>query len=113
MTECATGVSLVLVTAPDADIAQRLGRALVEERKAACVNIVPGVTSLYRWEGEVQKDAEVLMLIKTTVDGFEALRRRVLELHPYDAPEVVDLVVRDGDPGYLDWVRNAVGEARP
>lgn len=109
MGEDPTGVSVVLVTAPDADVAERLGRTLVEERMAACVNVVNGVTSLYRWEGAVQKDAEVLMLIKTTVDGFESLRRRVLELHPYDAPEVIDLVVRDGDPGYLDWVRKAVG----
>jgi periplasmic divalent cation tolerance protein len=110
MTEDATGVSMVLVTAPDAGVAERLGRALVEERMAACVNVVPGVTSLYRWDGAVQKDAEVLMLIKTTVDGFDALRRRVLELHPYDAPEVIDIGVRDGDPGYLAWVRNSVGE---
>lgn len=101
---------MVLVTAPDAGVAERLGRALVEERMAACVNVVPGVTSLYRWDGAVQKDAEVLMLIKTTVDGFDALRRRVLELHPYDAPEVIDIGVRDGDPGYLAWVRNSVGE---
>lgn len=110
MTEPAGGVSVVLVTAPDADVAERLGRVLVEERMAACVNIVSGVTSLYRWEGAVQKDAEVLLVIKTTAGGFDALRRRVLELHPYDTPEVIDLGVRGGDPDYLDWIRNSVGE---
>lgn len=113
MTEHATGVSVALVTAPDQDVAERLGRVLVEERMAACVNIVPGITSLYRWEGAVQNDTEVLLIIKTTMDGFDALRRRVLQLHPYDAPEVIDVGVRDGDPAYLEWVRDSVGESGP
>ncbi|MEX2467640.1 MAG: divalent-cation tolerance protein CutA [Gemmatimonadota bacterium] len=109
MADRRAGVSVVLVTAPDGQVAEKLGRALVEERLAACVNIVPGVISLYRWEGSVQKEGEVLMVAKTTTLGFEALRRRVLELHPYEAPEVIALEVRDGDPGYLAWVRDEVG----
>lgn len=109
MGEGAADVSVVLITAPDMGVAEKLARALVEERLAACVNLVPGVTSLYRWEGEVQRADETLMIVKGTVGGFERLRSRVLELHPYDVPEVVDLRVRDGDPNYLDWVRGAVG----
>lgn len=102
-------VSVVLVTAPDGETAQRLGRALVEERLAACVNVVPAITSIYRWQGAVETDSEVLMVIKTSTRGFESLRRRVVELHPYDTPEVLALDVRDGDRDYLDWVLGAVG----
>lgn len=101
---------MVLVTAPDVATAERLGRVLVEDRLAACVNVVPGITSLYRWEGAVHEDAEVLMIVKTTVAGIEAVRRRVRELHPYDTPEVIDIDISGGDPGYLAWVRSAVGE---
>lgn len=111
MTDPAADVVVVWVTAPDPSSAETLACALVEERLAACVNLLPGVTSLYRWEGAVQRDTEVLMLIKTTVGGFDRLRTRVLELHPYDAFEVIALPVRDGDERYLDWVRASVGDA--
>ncbi len=104
-------VSVVLVTAPDGDTAERLGRALVEERLAACVNVVPAIKSIYRWEGEVETDAEVLLVIKTSTRGCESLRRRVVELHPYDTPEVLALDVRDGSREYLDWVLGSVGGA--
>lgn len=102
-------VSVVLVTAPDGETAERLGRMLVEERLAACVNVVPAVTSIYRWEGQVETDQETLLVIKTSTEGFEALRRRVVELHPYDTPEVLALDVRDGSREYLDWVLESVG----
>lgn len=108
MTEGAHDVSVVLITAPDADVAERIGGALVDEHLAACVNLVPGVTSLFRWEGAVEKDAEVLMIVKGTSRGFERLRRRVLELHPYDCPEVIELPVHAGDDRYLAWVRDEV-----
>jgi periplasmic divalent cation tolerance protein len=103
------GVAIILVTAPDAEVGERLGRALVTERLAACVNIVPGVTSLYHWDGEVQRAGEVLLLVKSTVDAFERLRDRVKELHPYDVPEIIDLAVRNGEERYLAWVREGVG----
>lgn len=102
-------VSVVLVTAPDRDTAERLGRVLVEERLAACVNVVPAITSIYRWEGQVETDEETLLMIKTSTGGFAALRRRVVELHPYDTPEVLALDVRDGSREYLDWVLGSVG----
>lgn len=104
-----TDVSVVLVTAPDGDTAERLGRLLVEERLAACVNVVPAITSIYRWEGRVESDQETLLVIKTSTGGFETLRRRVVELHPYDTPEVLALDVRNGSREYLDWVLGSVG----
>ncbi len=104
MTDCV----VVLVTAPGADVAAGLARALVEERLAACGNIVPGLRSIYRWEGEVCDEAEVLLILKTTTDRFEALRARVVELHPYDVPEVLRLDVQDGHSPYLDWIRAGV-----
>jgi len=99
------GVQVVLVTAPDLDTAARLGRALVEERLAACVNLVPGLRSIYRWEGALHDDAEVLLLVKTRTDRLEALSARVKELHPYALPEVLALPASGGSPAYLDWLR--------
>ena len=105
MSPSAPGVRVVLVTAPDPEQGAALARRLVEERLAACVNVVPGVRSIYRWEGEVQEDSEVLLVIKTREDRSEALAARVKEIHPYDLPEVVVLPVVGGSEGYLDWVR--------
>ena len=103
-------VMVVLVTAPDAETGARLARSLVEERLAACANLVPGVRSIYRWEGRVQEDAEVLLVLKTRAERVDALAARVSELHPYDMPEVVALPAVGGSRAYLDWVR---GESRP
>jgi len=96
---------LLLSTCPDADSAARIARALVEERLAACVNRVPGLTSVYRWRGEVQEDGEVLLLIKTTRDRLEALRARLIELHPYEVPELIAVNIVAGHTPYLDWLR--------
>jgi len=106
--EMATDVRTVLLTAPDADVAERLGRALVEERLAACANIVPGVVSVFRWDGRVQREAEVLVIVKTTDERVEDLRARVVELHPYEVPEILVLPVLAGHAPYLQWVRGAV-----
>ena len=100
-----TDIRTIFVTAPDTATGELLGRALVEERLAACANIVPGVVSLYRWKGETHRDAEVLMIVKTTRERADAVRARVVELHPYDVPEVVVLAVEAGHEPYLDWVR--------
>lgn len=104
-----TGIRAVLVTAPDPETADRLGRTLVEERLAACANLVPGVVSLYRWDDEVQRDEEVLLVLKCTAPGVDDLRRRVVELHPYDVPEVLALPVTEGHAPYLQWVREEAG----
>jgi periplasmic divalent cation tolerance protein len=99
-----TDAVVVLVTAPTPDRAAEIARAVVEERLAACGNVVPGLRSIYRWEGKVQDDEEALLLLKTTRDRFEALRERVLALHPYDVPEVIALPVEAGSAAYLGWI---------
>jgi len=103
-----TDALVVLVTAPSAEEAARLARALVEARLAACGNVLPGLRSIYRWEGRVQDEAEALLLLKTTRDRFEALRDELLRLHPYDVPEVLALPVEAGSPAYLAWLAGAV-----
>jgi periplasmic divalent cation tolerance protein len=104
-----TDALVVLVTTPTPERAADLARALVDERLAACGNVVPGLRSIYRWEGKVQEDAEALLLLKTTRDRFEALRDRVLALHPYQVPEVIALAVDAGSAPYLAWI---AGETR-
>jgi periplasmic divalent cation tolerance protein len=100
----AEDVHVVLVTAPDETVASRLARALVDERLAACANLVPGVRSVYRWQGRVQEDVEVLLVLKTASARCAALAERVRDLHPYDLPEVVALPVAAGSVPYLEWV---------
>lgn len=99
----------VHVTMPDAERATSLARALVDEGLAACVNVVPGVRSIFRWEGKVEESDEVLCLIKTRAEIFDRVRRRVAELHPYEVPEILSFAVDDGSPTYLDWLRAATG----
>lgn len=95
---------LVLTTCADAAVAARIARALVEERFAACVNRIAGVASTYRWQGALHDDAEVLLVIKTTRARFDALRARLLELHPYELPELIALDIAAGHAPYLDWI---------
>lgn len=95
---------LCLSTCPDAETAATIARRLVEERLAACVNHLPGVVSTYRWQGKIHEDAEVLLVIKTTRERFDALRDRLVGLHPYEVPELIALEVADGLPAYLEWV---------
>jgi periplasmic divalent cation tolerance protein len=99
-----TDARVVLVTAPDEETAVGLARTLVEERLIACGNVVPGVRSIYRWEGAVQEDAEVLLILKTAESRVNLLATRVRALHPYDLPEVIVLTVSGGAEAYLDWV---------
>ena len=101
---------LVLCTCPDEAVAERIANALVEERLAACVNRLPGVVSTYRWKGEVRRDGECLLLIKTTSERFDALRERIFALHPYELPEVIAVDVALGLPAYIDWIAR---ETRP
>ena len=98
----------VYVTAADAEEARRIGRALVQENLAACVNVLPGHTAIYRWEGKLEEGAECAFLAKTTAGRFEALRARVRALHSYDLPCIVAFPAEAGDAGFLDWVRAGV-----
>ena len=97
-------VFLNLSTCPDADTAQRLARILVEERLAACVSLLPGGVSTYRWQGRVEQATEVQLLAKTPADRRDALMARLAELHPYELPEILAVETAAGLPAYLDWV---------
>lgn len=101
-------VVTVWMTVPDLSIAESLGRTLVEERLAACANVLPGVVSLYRWEGAMQRDDEVMMVLKTTRDRAPSLTRRAIELHPYEVPELLTLPVVGGSDRYRAWVAEEV-----
>lgn len=103
-----TDALIVLVTVPNAEVAETLAEALVGEELAACVNVVPEVQSIYRWEGKVERAGELLCLVKTTRAGFDRLRARVVELHPYDLPEVIALPVELGHAPYLAWIAASV-----
>jgi periplasmic divalent cation tolerance protein len=99
---------LVLTTASSRDEARKLGRALVERLLAACVNIVPQVGSIYRWEGEVEEAEEWLLIIKTTRTAFERVRDAIKELHSYDVPECICLSIEEGSVEYLSWIGQSV-----
>ena len=104
------GSLVVLSTFPDADTAARVARTLVEEQLAACVNLLPMVRSIYRWEGKVCDEAETLALIKTTAERYAALAAKIAELHPYQVPEVIALPLADGNPPYLAWLAAQVAQ---
>jgi len=108
-----TELVLVYVTCPEGPVALRIACALVKERLAACGNIVPGLRSVYVWQGEVHDDTEVLLLLKTRADRVDDLTARVQALHPYELPEVVAVPINAGSPAYLDWVRAGVDPAVP
>ncbi len=103
-------VLVVFTNAPDAQLAGSIARALVDERLAACVNVLAPCRSVYRWQGAVESADEVPMVIKTTQDRFAALVRRLRELHPYEVPELLAFKPDAGLPAYLDWV---IGQTRP
>lgn len=102
-------VQLVLTTCPDEPTARALSRALVEERLVACGNVVPGLTSIYRWRGEVESAEECLLLLKTTDAALDRLAARLEELHPYEVPELLVFPVAAGAPAYLRWVVEETG----
>ena len=99
---------VVLITAGSQEEADRIAHALVAEMLAACVNVLPGVTSVYRWEGEVQRDQEWLLVVKTTREVLDDLVRRVQAIHSYDLPEIIALPVVGGSKGYLRWIDGEV-----
>jgi len=108
-----SGHIVVLSTVGKAEDAERIGRALVERGLAACVNIVPAVTSIYRWKGKVEREEERLLLIKTRAERFPALREALVSLHPYEVPEVLALPIEDGHQPYLAWLDENVYEDSP
>ncbi len=103
------GRIVVLCTVPTLETAERIAQAVVEDRLAACVNVVPGLVSIYRWQGAVQRDEERLLIIKTRAERFEALRAAIVARHPYEVPEVVALPLVAGHAPYLSWLDESVG----
>lgn len=101
---------VVFCTCPDEATGKRIGSDLVAEKLAACVNVMPGLTSIYEWKGQVETDPECLLVIKTAADRVDSLVSRVPELHPYEVPEVIAVPIAAGLPAYLDWIKE---ETRP
>jgi periplasmic divalent cation tolerance protein len=99
---------LVLCTVGKVEDAEWIAREVVEQRLAACVNVLPPIASIYRWKGEVERNEEVLMLIKTTRERFEALREAILSMHSYEIPEVIAVDITAGSAPYLAWLDAAV-----
>jgi periplasmic divalent cation tolerance protein len=102
-------VHIVHCTCPDAVTADRIATTLVDEGLAACVNVLPGVRAVYRWQGTVEHTDEVLLLAKTSTGSLEALTARIGELHPYELPEIVAVEAKGGSAAYLAWVAEATG----
>ena len=103
-----TDKRIVLTTAASEEEARKIARALVDRRLAACVNIVPQITSVYRWQGNVEEAREWLLIVKTTAAAFGQVRHAIADLHSYDLPECVCLTIEDGLPNYLEWIAESV-----
>ncbi len=101
-------VKLFYCTTDSQSSANELAASIVEQQLAAFVNIIPGITSVYHWNNEIQHDQEWLLLIKTTDDMSEALKEAIMKIHPYDSPELISVDVTDGFPDYLQWVQDTV-----
>ena len=103
-----TPYAVCLVTVPNRAQARRIARSLVQERLAACVNIVPGVESIYQWKGKMERSRELLLMIKTSRSKVKALVRHVKRVHSYSVPEVLSLNIVDGNLDYLKWIQDCV-----
>ena len=104
-----TNKRLVLTTASSEEECKKIARALVENRLAACVNVVSKIDSVYRWEGKVEEAQEYLLLIKTTAEAFPGVREAIGRLHPYEVPECIAVAVEEGSEPYLKWIDESVG----
>ena len=96
---------MVISTLPDRESAEKLAHALLEQRLAACVNLLPGATSVYWWQGRVESASETIMLIKTTMARYPALQAAIKAQHPYELPEIIAVPVSAGLPAYLEWIK--------
>ena len=97
---------LVLTTCPNDQVAKEIAEHLIREKLAACVNILPNITSIYQWQDELQYDNETQLLIKTHSDKFTLLNERINQLHPYEVVEVIALNIQQGDKHYLTWIQD-------
>lgn len=99
---------LCYITCPSEDLAKKIARALIEEKLAACCNIIPGIKSIYFWEGNIQEDSEVILIAKTIKDNFAKIKKRVTELHSYECPCIAALDLVDINSAYREWIRSSV-----
>jgi periplasmic divalent cation tolerance protein len=99
-----SGYCIVLCTCPDQTVAESIANELVKNKLAACVNIVPGITSIYQWKGNLEKSQEQLLVIKTKSAVFKALETAILSQHPYELPEIISIPLINGLPNYLSWI---------
>ena len=104
--------NLLYVTVGNADDGLRIGRTLVDERLAACANVIPGATSIYRWEGEVRTESEAILLLKTAAERVEPAIARIRELHEYACPCVLSFDIESGNPAFLEWIDRETSAAR-
>ena len=103
-------IIVVFCTCPKRETAERIAQALVEQGLAACVSLIPSVVSVYQWQGRLESEQEVLMLIKTRNSRYSDLEKAILSLHPYELPELIAVPVDKGLPGYLDWVEQCTNK---
>lgn len=101
---------VVLITAPNEEEAAKIAKDIVGSRLAACVNIIRNIRSIYRWQGKIEDEGEVLMLVKTRKELFNDLQKRIRELHPYAVPEIIALPIIEGFEGYLGWLRDETAQ---
>lgn len=109
----ASSVLFVFVSCPDSNTAEQLAKSLVDERCATCVNLIPEVASIYRWQGEVQQETEVMMICKTTRQAFPKLEEFIKAEHPYELPEIAAVGVDQGLPEFLKWVADGIESVIP
>ena len=103
-----TELQIALCTVPDEKTAGQIADALVSEKLAACINIVPSIMSVYRWNDAIEHDQELLLLIKTSVSVWPLLEARLLELHPYELPEIIAVPIHTGQTDYIKWIKNSL-----
>lgn len=101
---------LVLCTCPDQDSAQTIANQLVDQGLAACVNILPGITSVYSWQGKRETAQEQLLVIKTTKNVYDVLEKAIIGLHPYELPEILAVNIENGNTGYLNWISDCISK---
>lgn len=104
------GILVILSTAPDLETARKIASELVSRRLAACVNLAPGIESIYRWQGALESSHEVLLIIKTLADKHDQTLKALTELHPYDTPEGIAIPISSGLEKYLSWLSGSFGE---
>ena len=103
-----TDLQLVLCSVPNRETADQIAGTIVAEQLAACVNIIPGIVSVYRWKDAIEKDEELLLLIKTTRERYESLELRIQALHPYELPEIIAVSLQTGQTDYIKWIENCL-----